>query len=327
MRTGRSRAVALLVAAAATVGATVTPLLAASPAAAATCGPAPDGRSAVVVVLDTGSQVVSRCVTVPTGSTGADALFAAVGPAQVRTGDGVAGKGPGFVCGLLGVPSSGCVSSSDQPSWVYWHADPGGSWRFAMSSFAGYRITSRCAVEGWRFGTGRAAPRVGAPDVRCDATTPAVPPPAAGGGATSPRVTVPAGGAPVNRPATTGQGPAPTVAGASTLPGAAATPTGSTTTGDPSTGDPSAAAGGSATGSAGAPAPAPAGQSPTASTPSTTRAPASVDGELASAADPTGSGSAGGPGTGLIVAATLVAALGAVAVVRRRTGRATVQDG
>ena len=101
--------------------------LTAVPVSASGCGPAPDGLVAVAVLVDAGiSAPIVRCVTVAPGTKGAAVLAAAIGQQEVRTGAGIQDKGAGFVCGLLGVPATGCTSAVDEPTWNYWHADPGG---------------------------------------------------------------------------------------------------------------------------------------------------------------------------------------------------------
>jgi len=148
---------------------------AAEPAAAASCGPAPAGKVAVMVVIDPGSgPVQQRCVTVDAGRTGMDALYAA---AQVRPHP----SNGGFVCGIGGVPPAPECAWGDPAadSWSYWYASPGGSWQFSTVGAAGRRLPDRCAVEGWSFRPQRAKspPRVAPPSVACEAA--AAPPAAA----------------------------------------------------------------------------------------------------------------------------------------------------
>ena len=171
-------------------------------ASAAGCGPAPDGLVAVAVLVDTGiSAPIVRCVTVAPGTKGAAVLAAAIGQQEVRTGSGIPDKGAGFVCGLLGVPATGCTSAVDQPTWNYWHADPGGDWRYSSTGFAGYAVGGRCAIEGWTYDRPAARPRLAPPPVICDppgvpATAPAAVaplPPAAPAPAAGPGTTPPAG--------------------------------------------------------------------------------------------------------------------------------------
>lgn len=169
--------------------------LAAAPAAeAATCGPAPAGKVAVVVVIDTGSGTpAQRCVTVPERSSGLDALRST--GVSLRIGPG------GFVCGVGGTPSEGCATDDPSaPSWSYWHASPGGTWAFAQVGAGGYRVPRRCAVEGWSFGppSSKRPPQVAPPAVTCEAVprppvtappataAPSVPPAGASGGGAQP---------------------------------------------------------------------------------------------------------------------------------------------
>ena len=133
----------------------------APPVAAASCGPAPAGRVAVMVVIDLGPSAgapAQRCVTVPDRSTGLEALRGT--GVSLRVGPG------GFVCGIGGTPSDGCATDDPSlPGWSYWHASPGGSWSYSQVGAGGYRLPDRCAVEGWSFGppSPKRPPRVAPP--------------------------------------------------------------------------------------------------------------------------------------------------------------------
>ncbi|MFN7148278.1 MAG: hypothetical protein ACK4V6_02235, partial [Microthrixaceae bacterium] len=143
-----------------------------TPAAAAGCGPAPQGRVAVVVVVDRGGGAPSsRCVVVDHGSTGLDALRAA--GHQVRL-DG------GFVCAIDAQPATGCGNVPGSPYWRYWHAAPGGAWDYSQVGAGGYRLPTRCAVEGWSWSdspTSRTPPRIAAPAPTCEAAPSTTAPP------------------------------------------------------------------------------------------------------------------------------------------------------
>lgn len=159
---------------------------------ASTCGPAPAGRVAVVVVVDDGVRSPSvRCVEVADRATGYDALIAAGHRLRIEAG---------FLCAIDGQPATGCANRPDFDGsyWRYFHAAPGGAWNYSNVGGGGYRMPPRCAIEGWRFSgaTGtNAAPRVSPPPVRCEAapTTaaprPAPPPAPAPAPAPAPRPT------------------------------------------------------------------------------------------------------------------------------------------
>lgn len=165
-----------------------------SPAAATGCGPAPTGKVAVMMVVDRGAGTPSaRCVTVEQGATGLDALRAA--GFSVRL-DG------GFVCGIDGVPATGCGNVPGSPYWSYWHAPPGGDWTYSQVGAGGYRLPARCAIEGWVWSdtsSARVAPRLAPPPVAC--STPPTTLPSRGG----PSTTVPS----LRPPSTTAPGTGP----------------------------------------------------------------------------------------------------------------------
>jgi hypothetical protein len=290
----------------------------ASEAHASTCARSSDGRITVLVVIDTGSGPVAvRCVSVPRNASGADALFAAVGAdprTGVRTGAGVDGKGEGFVCGVLGVPSVGCVEDATDPSWSYWHASPGGTWTYSTVGVGSYRIGERhgaadgCTIEGWRFGVVDPADP--------SSSRPSVSP--GGLGCSAAPSSAPASG-PTSGPTTGADRPAPVAPGPAVGAAAPAAGSPSTTGPPPATVAGAAAVGSEVAGSAGVP-------PTTAAAPGDPPAPEppvpsdGVSGELAAATAPDG---AAGPGPGALVAAALVVGLGAVAVVRLRGRRST----
>lgn len=319
VRLGRATAAALAAAVA-----LATSVVAAAPADASTCGPAPQGRTAVAVVVDRGddSGPSVHCVDVATGATGAEALFAAVGQGAVRRDDPV--KGPAFVCGIGGVPASGCAAVGE-PYWSYWGGDPGG-WTYRGIGAFGTRLRGRCAVEGWRFGAGEAPPRGGVPAVTCEvpaAPAPRPPQPAPGPAATPPAVvggatTVPGGGGV--------PGGAPPAAAAG---GSAATPGAEHVAGGPA--DPPDADGAEAPsddGADGAQGGGPdAGTRGDASEPSPERGGGSSGAEGAAARPVVADRGDGGPGVGSIVAVLAVLLLGTAAFVRWRRGASQSSDG
>lgn len=192
---------------------------AAAPASAATCGPAPAGKVAVIVVIDDGT-IDQHCVVVPERSTGMRALVDTHLAVDVRSG--------GFVCSIAGVPRVGCaLDDPTAPSWSYWHGTSGG-WEFSTVGAGGYRLPERCAVEGWSFGPpdAKKPPRITVPSVTCE-RPPAAPRP--------------------NAPSTTPPGPAPAPGGGGGD-GAAPTTTATPGNGDAPSGGDDAAAGGSASG-------------------------------------------------------------------------------
>jgi hypothetical protein len=301
---------ALLVVAAGTV---VAAGVDAPPADAAGCGPAPQGQVAVVMVIDRGTGSPStRCAVVPQGSTGLDALRAAGHDVRL---DG------GFVCGIDGLPATGCGNRPDAgfAYWRYWHAAPGGAWSYSQVGAGGYRLPARCAVEGWVWSdspSSNTPPSVPAPTPTCEAppTTaaptlpprpaPTVPAPVAptGGGAvpTSPPTTAAPGSG--GAPATVSGAPPASVAGETTVPpdpaladvpspeGAGAGEGEPSSSTDPDRGDGRPSAGGA-------------------------DADAETEGELAASAE--GPSSSGAP-WGVAVAVVLVAALGGAAAWRSR---------
>jgi hypothetical protein len=150
--------------------------------AVVSCGPPPAGSASVAVVVDTGSgEPLVRCVTVKEGATGRDALVAAGIPFRVGSGTPADNnQGGAFLCGILGVPQSGCAAPSAQgvSYWAYYRQAAGAAWTYSRVGFF-TPVTSRCAVEGWRWTTagGVAAsdnprPRVAPPVVSCSTASP-----------------------------------------------------------------------------------------------------------------------------------------------------------
>ena len=147
----------------------------------------------------------------------------------------------GFLCGIDGYPATGCGNRPgfDGSYWRYFHATPGGPWTYSSVGGGGYRMPSRCAIEGWRWtatGSTDTPPRTPPPAVTCEAPPVTAPPTVPAPPATAP---APAAGAPA--PVT----PAPGVqsgGGAAAPDGAAPAPDA-----DPAAGAPAAE------GSAGAP--------------------------------------------------------------------------
>ncbi|MEI2699137.1 MAG: hypothetical protein V9E94_12665 [Microthrixaceae bacterium] len=167
------------------------------PVGAQGCGPAPAGRVAAMVTIDRGTgSPGSRCVVVSHGATGLDALRAA--GHEVRL-DG------GFVCAIDGLPATGCANKPDAGNayWRYWHAPAnGGAWSYSQVGAGGYRLPTRCAVEGWVWSDSPSSdtpPRIAAPVVTCEAPATTAPP------ATAPPVTAPPGTGP-SGPAGSGAG-------------------------------------------------------------------------------------------------------------------------
>lgn len=308
-------AVAAFVLAAFVLAAVTLP--AAPPAGAQACGPAPSGQAAVSVVVDTGSgQPLVRCVNVPAGSVGFAALTAAVdrdyrlSPKYDRP----------FVCALVGVPVSGCDTRTE--SWSYWHGTSSG-WTYSNLGVGDYRIEGRCAVEGWRYGTG-AMPRISPPPVQCEAApapvapSPGSAPPAAsgaassgaGGAAAAGGSTVPGRGGPPAPGGSAVEGAAPPIT--ATAPSVADASVSTVAPADPSVADL-----------------APTNLAPTNSAPANsgpTTAPVGVrngTGASDEVAVARGAAPSTGPGTGLVSGVALVLALAVAAVLRQRWGRSS----
>ncbi|MFZ4519179.1 MAG: hypothetical protein ACOYOP_12370 [Microthrixaceae bacterium] len=280
-------------------------------AAGAPCPAAPAGRISVTVVIDDGSGVRIRCVEVADRATGGEALLAA---ATVRRDDPT--KGPAFVCGIDGVPATGCAAVNE-PYWSYWTGGTG--WSYQNVGAFGYRLPARCSVEGWRFGTGKVPPAIAVPPTPCSAPPPTAPP------ATAPPTTarpgaVPPPAAPPAPPSAGAGGPvattpAPLVAGATTIvpgpaaPGGPAPASAGTDPGADPGPDPPAAA---TPTSAAAPAPGATGTS------SGDRGVTAGPEEVAATASRRRPSGAPGPGWAIVVAVVAIAGLGAAAWARSR---------
>ncbi len=203
-----------------------------APAAAVGCGPAPQGQVAVVMVIDRGNGSPStRCAIVGQGATGLDALRAAGHDVRL---DG------GFVCGIDGLPATGCGNRPDAgfAYWRYWHAAPGGAWSYSQVGAGGYRLPARCAVEGWVWSdapSSNTPPSVPAPTPTCEAppstvaptapgipgaTAPAAPPaaPTGGAGSAPPPAAAPSTGGGAGAVGSSDGGPPATVAADTTVP-------------------------------------------------------------------------------------------------------------
>ena len=139
---------------------------------AAGCGPAPTGRWRSWSWSTPGRPPPSSAVSlVAPGTKGADALAAAIGQQEVahRLG-GSPDKGAGFVCGLLGVPATGCTSAVDAADLELLARGPGGRWRYSSTGLR--RATpSRDGAPSrdGRYGRPAARPRI-APPGRAPAT-------------------------------------------------------------------------------------------------------------------------------------------------------------
>ena len=151
-------------------------------AGAAACGPAPAGSAAVALVVDTGAgEPVVRCVTVRERATGRAVLQAAGIPFRVGSGTPADNnQGGAFLCGILGVPRSGCATVTPQgvDYWVYFRQPAGAKWDPSRVGFD-TPIGSRCWVEGWRWTPGGSVnaannnvPRTAPPAVTCAAAAP-----------------------------------------------------------------------------------------------------------------------------------------------------------
>lgn len=104
-------------------------------------------------VANPGSGANSTCVTVPTGSTGADVLAArarALGrPPPVYRSDGL-------LCQIDGYPRGKCVETGNggYKYWSYWHLSPGASrWQYSSAGVRQYTVRNGW-VEGWSFQNG-----------------------------------------------------------------------------------------------------------------------------------------------------------------------------
>jgi hypothetical protein len=282
----------------------------------------------VAVVIDFGGGSgapadVVQCVTVPSGSTDAQAL--AVVDQQTS-----AFANSGLLCSIDGYPPNGvsdCDASSgdDYYYWSYWHGSTG-SWVYANDGPA-EQVVAAGDVEGWRFeDPGPASPAAAKPGPSPDyeticpqaataaTTTTAAPTttttaaPTAGAGSAPPTTAPPSAATPTTAPATVGGGgsstsssaPAPGGTGSTTAPAAGSGSGGRTSTQPRSdtSDDPSI-------------------RGPTGTT--------SVPGRRARAIGPTGHrrGAGGGAPWPLIVTGALVVVLGTASVLRwRRRERA-----
>jgi hypothetical protein len=152
---------------------------AAQPACAAT-----DQRAALVV--DTGSQARSYCVSLGTGAVSGTDLIRL---AHAQYGlDYRLGFGGRAVCRLasVGVDGGDCFGAFPD-FWGYWHGDDGGGWTWASGSAADWTVHPG-DVEGWQWGPGQDGtthampPRTTVEDVCPTAEPSPSPTPGSGGG-------------------------------------------------------------------------------------------------------------------------------------------------
>jgi hypothetical protein len=147
----RSRAVR-----AAVLGALVGVLAVAGMVGSAFSAPGPEAQAThrAAIVVDTGSGIVSRCVTFTEDSiSGITALQRAGLAPVVRS---FSGNG-GAVCGLngLGCPAdSSCLTCQAPNYWAYYRADDGaGGFSYSPVGAGSAQVTDG-DVEGWRWGSG-----------------------------------------------------------------------------------------------------------------------------------------------------------------------------
>jgi hypothetical protein len=195
------------------------------------------GTIVVPVVVDTGGPSdVGRvsCVTVPTGSNGAQVLTAR---AKLLGEPAPRYAVSGLLCAIDGYPATGCglATGGHYAYWAYYHG--GSSWSYASVGPASWPVTAG-DVEGWRFEPdGSATPSDPPPRSPSDAatlcpasgpptttttTTPTGPPPSTtvpGPGTTAPATSGGHGGSGTPKPPTTPGGPKPFGATAGAGPG------------------------------------------------------------------------------------------------------------
>ena len=114
---------------------------------------------AVVVDFGNGSSMttVSKCVPVASNARDSDALAAALGTSSV------AYAGSGLLCAIDNYPANGVqdcgqsVGNGDYDFWSYWHGSSG-QWTYANNGPAGQSVSNPADdVEGWRFQNGEPA--------------------------------------------------------------------------------------------------------------------------------------------------------------------------
>jgi hypothetical protein len=274
------------------------------------------------VVLDdgTGAAVAPQGVSVPSGSSDLDVLSAA--------GDSFTQNSSGLVCGINGYPDNAlqtCLNTSgrDFYYWSYWEGDPAtNTWTYANVGPAEHTVSSgQTYVEGWRYqDPGPDSPAAPKPSVTpaaafAQACPGVAPVDGSGGGSTGGGTST--GGASTGTTGTTVTtapgapgGSAAAASGAASTAGGNATPgagTSSTTRGTP-------------TGAAGPLVPTTAGAAGTSTTTSPDQVRASTDTatKVRHAAAPLHRGGGGNPALPIVVAAVLIACLGAAALVRWR---------
>ncbi|HEY8058655.1 MAG TPA: hypothetical protein VID94_07880 [Acidimicrobiales bacterium] len=141
---------------AAVLGAIVGSLTVAGMVGSAFSAPGPESQAVhrAAIVVDTGSGVVSRCVTFSEDSiSGITALQRAGLAPVVRSFSGTGGA----VCGLngLGCPAdSSCLTCQAPNYWAYYRADNGaGGFSYSPVGAGSTQVTDG-DVEGWRWGSG-----------------------------------------------------------------------------------------------------------------------------------------------------------------------------
>jgi len=141
---------------AAAVGALVGSLAVAGMVGSAFSAPAPEAQTVnrAAIVVDTGSGVVTRCVTFAGDAISGLAALQAAGLAPVVRA--FSGNG-GAVCGLNGVgcpADSSCLTCQAPNYWAYYRADAGaGGFTYSPAGAGGTQVTDG-DVEGWRWGSG-----------------------------------------------------------------------------------------------------------------------------------------------------------------------------
>lgn len=170
---------------------------------------------AIVVVPGDGAVPVTRCVDLPTTANGIDALRGAGFTARIERG---------FVCGIDGIPATGCATGAgfDGSYWRYFRGGSDGRWNYA-SVGAGTRLERHdgCAQEGWVWSSEQkiSPPQVPVADLGC-AHTPAE---------TRPPTTTTSKVPPTTRPGTSGSSSA--AGGGAAGPGGPGASTGGATRG------------------------------------------------------------------------------------------------
>jgi hypothetical protein len=185
----------------------------AQPAAAAACS----GSSGVTVVVQFPDHTSVGCAS-GDPSSGTSALETA-GFAPEHAPNGI-------ICQLNNTPSNPAACHANPNYWVYFHASPGGAWRFSSVGPDSYNPAPG-SVEGWRFESGSAGPTTRAPGTPASTPkpTPTHKPPAATHRATPTVTATAATSAPASAsPTATASGTPTTPAKPTKAPVATATP-------------------------------------------------------------------------------------------------------